>query len=159
MNNQNQNIFLFKRHAGLRSQDGFTLIEVLVALSLLAVGLATTIELFSGSLSQAYYSRVYTTATFLANQKMGEVLLSKESPSLTGSFDPPYENFDYNVEISSKNLPVGNIEDSFFSDETVPPSPSLQKVRVTVSWEQDHREKKLYLETLQAMVIKQEIEQ
>ena len=136
--------------------NGFTLIEVLVAMTLMAVGLVTLIELFSGSLSLALYSRIYTTATFLANQKMGEALLSKETPSLSGSFEIPYDDFNYNVEITTQELSVGSTEDSFFSEEKLTPNPGLKKIKVTISWEEGHRERKFNLETMQAMVIKHE---
>jgi general secretion pathway protein I len=158
MTKQNRHPRRLGRNSSFSSSEGFTLIEVLVALALLAVGLTTLIELFSGSLSLAHSSRVYTTATFLANQKMGETLLSEENQSQSGNFEYPYEDFSYTVELDSQELPVTMPEDSLF-EENIPPMPSLKKIRVTVSWEENHRERKFYLETLQAMVINYETEE
>lgn len=157
MTKQNRHLKRLGRNSPFSSCEGFTLIEVLVALALLAVGLTTLIELFSGSLSLAHSSRVYTTATFLANQKMGETLLSGEDQPQSGIFDYPYEDFSYTVELDSQELPVTMPEDSLL-DENPSPVPSLKKIRVTVSWEENHRERKFYLETLQAMVMNYEIE-
>ncbi len=146
----------YKKAKRFSSCQGFTLIEVLVALTLMAVGLTTLLELFSGSLSLAYSSRVYTTATFLANQKMGHVMLEKEATTQSGSFEYPYENFSFNVEITSQDLPVGG-DDSFLSEEEAPPSPGLKKILVTISWTDGNRERHFNLETMQAMVTSHEI--
>jgi hypothetical protein len=121
-------------------------------------------ELFSGSLSLALSSRVYTTAAFLANQKMGEALLSKEPLIQSGSFESPYDNFSYDIEDGAheeSKWQLQIIDDNLAiigEREQIPPSPSLRKIRVTVSWEEGHRERKLSIETLKAMVINHEPE-
>lgn len=149
----------------MASGDGFTLIEVLVAMTLLAVGLVTLMELFSGSLSLAHSSRVYTTVTFLASQKMGEALLFEEEPTTSGRFEAPYDNFNYNIEISGgeeSKWQLQIIDDSLAiigEREQAASSTALRKIRVTISWEEGHREREFSLETLQAMVIKHEIEE
>lgn len=147
-----------------RSCAGFTLIEVLVALTLLAVGLTAVIELFSGSLSLIRSSRVYTTATFLANQKMGEALVSKDELSQSGDFDYPYDNFSYVVEDGSGGEDSWHVEvfDEILSiiskrEESIS-LPALVKIRVIVSWEENHRERTLKLETLQARIREYEAE-
>ena len=153
----------YRCYNGKSSCEGFTLIEVLVALTLLAVGMTTTIELFSGSLSLAHSSRIYTIATFLANQKMGEALIAKETSTQSGDFDAPYDNFSYNVEIGSQEeskWQMQIIDDmlAIIGENKLPPSPSLRKIRVTVNWEENNRERKLSLETMKAIVINHESE-
>ena len=142
---------------------GFTLIEVLVALVLLSVGLTTVIELFSGSLSLVRSSRIYTTATFLANQKMGEALVSEEALSQSGNFDYPYDNFSYNVDSGSGSgdskwqvQEIDEILSIIGEGEEIPPSPYLLEIRVTVSWEDGYRERNLELKTKQVRVMKYE---
>ena len=60
------------------SNDGFTLIEILVAISILAISLVVILQLFSGGLKSSRLSDEYTRGIFHAREKMGEVLLSKD---------------------------------------------------------------------------------
>lgn len=55
---------------------GFTLIEVLTAMMVLSIVLVTIFQLFSGGLRAARRAGEVGTATFLARQKMEELLLS-----------------------------------------------------------------------------------
>ena len=57
-----------------RRNDGFTLLEVMVAVAILAVGMVSLFELFSGSLRLAKVSEDYTKAVMGAQKKMDEVL-------------------------------------------------------------------------------------
>ena len=163
MNNRSQQTGCYQRDNPLGACDGFTLIEVLVALTLLAVGLVSLIELFSGSLSLAHSSRVYTVATFLANQKMGEILISKEIPSESGFFAPPYDNFSYVVQDDAQDDKwqleiIDDILSIIGEREQIPSTSALRKVRVTVRWEEGHRKRELSLQTLKVMVISYETE-
>jgi general secretion pathway protein I len=165
MTRQNRHLKRSGKNSLFSSSEGFTLIEVLVAMVLLAVGLTTLIELFSGSLSLAHSSRVYTIATFLANQKMGETLISEEDQTQSGNFEYPYENFNYDIEVNMQEESKWNLQiiDDMLAiigeQEQIPPSPSLRKIRVKISWKENHRERNLTIETLQAMVINNEIEE
>ncbi len=60
------------------SNDGFTLIEILVAISILAISLVVILQLFSGGLKSSRLSDEYTRGIFHAREKMGEILLSKD---------------------------------------------------------------------------------
>jgi len=55
---------------------GFTLIEVLVAISVLAISLVVILQLFSGGLNSGRLSDEYTRGVFHAREKMEEILLS-----------------------------------------------------------------------------------
>ncbi len=59
-------------------QDGFTLIEILVAMSVLAISLVVIFQVFSGGLKSSTLSERYTRAIFYAREKMEEILLSDE---------------------------------------------------------------------------------
>lgn len=165
MTKQNRHLRRSGKNSLLSSGEGFTLIEVLVALALLAVGLTTLLELFSGSLSLAHSSRTYTIATFLANQKMGEALISDEDQSQSGDFEYPYEKFTYDIEVNKQEESRWNLQiiDDMLAiigeQEQIPPSASLRQIRVKISWEENHRQRNLSLETLQAMVINHEVEE
>lgn len=54
---------------------GFTLVETLVAMTVLAIALVVIFEQFSGALDAAHRSDAYTRAVWHAEEKMEEVLL------------------------------------------------------------------------------------
>ncbi|MBI4011917.1 MAG: prepilin-type N-terminal cleavage/methylation domain-containing protein [Candidatus Rokubacteria bacterium] len=56
-----------------REQGGFTLIEVLVALVILAVAVLAALQLFGGGLRLARASADHLEATLLASQKLAEL--------------------------------------------------------------------------------------
>lgn len=90
---------LFESHNGSRfgrvpqSKPGFTLIEILVAISILAIAMTVILQLFSGGLKSARISNVYTQAIFHAREKMDESLLdSLYSDGMEeGVFDDGYQ--------------------------------------------------------------------
>lgn len=56
---------------------GFTLLEVMISLAILAIGLVTVMQLFSSSLRNAKVSQDYTNAIFAARQKMEELIVTQ----------------------------------------------------------------------------------
>jgi len=60
-----------------RRGRGFTLLEVLVAMSILAISLVVVLQLFSGGLKSARLSDQYTRGIFYAREKMDEILLAE----------------------------------------------------------------------------------
>lgn len=58
------------------SDKGFTLIETLIAISILAISLVTIMQLFSGGLKSSTLSDEYTRGIFHAREKMDEILLA-----------------------------------------------------------------------------------
>jgi general secretion pathway protein I len=57
------------------AHDGFTLLEILVAMAILAISLTLVIEICAGGLRAAWLSKEYTKAIFLARGKMEEFSL------------------------------------------------------------------------------------
>jgi len=60
------------------SNRGFTLIEILVAISILSISLVVIFQLFSGGLKSSRLSDQYTRGIFRAKEKMEEILLSTD---------------------------------------------------------------------------------
>lgn len=72
--------------------QGFTLIEILVAVSILAICLVVILQLFSGALKSSRVSDEYTTGIFYAREKMEEILLTQGLTSgvQEGEFEDAY---------------------------------------------------------------------
>ncbi len=58
---------------GLRNSQGFTLIEIMVALAVVAIVFVSFYKLFSQAISADGAARFYTVAPLLAQQKMDEI--------------------------------------------------------------------------------------
>lgn len=58
----------------MNRERGFTLLEILVALALLAIAVTVVIQLFSANLKAIYSSEDYINATIKADSKLREVL-------------------------------------------------------------------------------------
>ena len=71
----------FSRSTGTiprRKRLGFTLMETLVAIMIMAISLAVILQVFSSGLHAGRLSHDYTRAVFLAREKMEQVLLVKD---------------------------------------------------------------------------------
>jgi general secretion pathway protein I len=77
----------------IRGYRGFTLIETLVAISILAISLVVLMQLFSGGLKSSRLSDEYTRGIFHAREKMDEILLAQELTEgvIGGEFDDGFK--------------------------------------------------------------------
>ncbi len=62
----------------IRDTRAFTLIEVLVAITILCISLSIIMQLFSGALKLSSVSDAYTCAVFHSREKMEEILSREE---------------------------------------------------------------------------------
>ncbi|PIP37785.1 MAG: hypothetical protein COX19_15835, partial [Desulfobacterales bacterium CG23_combo_of_CG06-09_8_20_14_all_51_8] len=83
------------RHFFRQIEDarGFTLIETLVAVMILAISLVVVMQLFSGGLKANRISNDYLYGIFHASEKMEELLLAPEllPGSFSGDFGDGYQ--------------------------------------------------------------------
>jgi prepilin-type N-terminal cleavage/methylation domain-containing protein len=96
-----------KAQAGLRTPNGFTLLEVLVALTVLAIGAALTLSLISGSLANIRKVQLKTRTVEHAEAVMELALLSdtnNEPRTFTGDF--PEDGTRWTVRIENYEMPV-----------------------------------------------------
>jgi general secretion pathway protein I len=132
------------RHAPLRNNKGFTLMEVLVAIAILGIGLGILLELFSGGLRSAKISEEVTRAQWYGKAKMEEILTTQDlSEGVTeDAFD---SQFSYKSEVTKTNPPLGQ-------DETVGSAlpVDLYKIIVKVNWRSGLGQRSLELESLRA---------
>jgi general secretion pathway protein I len=72
---------------------GFTLIETIVAISILAISLVVLLQLFSGGLKSSKLSDEYTRGIFHAREKMDEILLAGDLTEgvISGEFNDGFK--------------------------------------------------------------------
>lgn len=89
-----------------KKEKGFTLMEIMVAMAILAIALVSIFQLQSQSISMATDSRFMTTAALLAQSKMADV--ESRSPLLNqseqGDFGADYPDYTWHLVISDAQL-------------------------------------------------------
>ena len=128
---------------------GFSMMEVMVAIAILAISLLAIINFDGQSTAIAGRSEQLTLATFLGEEKMGEVVLTLEKDiagglfpddkSEEGSFDKPYEDFKWKWAVRKVELPVPSEEggtpmEMMFKVVAQQISQSVREIKLTVSW-------------------------
>jgi len=111
------------------NKDGFSLIEVMFALALIGISLATLLAAQSQGLGLANEAKFNTTAAFLAQGKMAELELLdiKDLTSDSGDFGELYPEYYWEVEINSTSLPI--LED--YADR-------YKQIDLNVYWGENH---------------------
>ena len=133
----------------MKRKQGFTLIEVLVAMAILSVGIAVLIELFSGSLRLLRTSGEYTKAVNYARVKMEEMTVK---PTVNegieeGEFDGAYR---WQVDVKRVDILPARIEIDF------KPPVELFQVKVHVLWKSGVKERSTVLETYRTFKLEEE---
>jgi general secretion pathway protein I len=109
-------------------QSGFTLLEVMIAVAVLAIALTTLLGSQSQSISLANEAKFFTTASLLGKGKMAELELaeSDELKDDSGDFGEDFPGYGWEVEVNDFSLgDFGDLDD--FSDH-------LKQVDLTVFW-------------------------
>jgi general secretion pathway protein I len=117
------------------THKGFTLLEVMVAVAIIAIALTTLLGSQSQSVSFANSAKFETMAALLAQSKMSEIAtLSKDRlTSDSGDFGDDYPGFTWEVTVS--DISVGGITNI---------SDYLKQVDLTVAWGVYSYELRLY---------------
>ena len=122
----------------MKNQNGFTLIETLVAMMLLAISFVIIMQLFSGGLKSSRVTSDYIYGIFHAREKMEEILLSDNliPGTVSGEFDDGYE--------WSATVFIPQLEE----DDPTPRMPVVTAdVSVDVWWHVGDQEKRFGLNT------------
>ena len=125
---------------GRVDRNGFTLIEVVIAVAILGIGLTVIMELFSGGLRLARVSEEYTKAMNFASLKMEEIATQKtvEEGEEEGEFD---KTFRWQVGIEKVDILPGDKGTEF------KPPANLYHIRLLVLWKSGSKERSAGLET------------
>ncbi len=94
-------------HLGHRKHKGFTLLEVMLSLSIIAIALTAMLGSQSQSVSLAGDAKFNTTAAFLAQGKMAELEAEEPAALSPGSGDFGESFPDYTWEVTLKEVPIG----------------------------------------------------
>jgi len=100
---------------------GFTLLEVMIALAIVAIALVSLLGLANRSIAVQERLQRMTRGTLLAQEKMTEIELAAEAKTLIyepaeGVFAEPFSDFRWHMEFAETPLPV------------------VTQVTVTVAW-------------------------
>ena len=122
----------------LRNEQGFSLLEVVVALTILAGGFLTVLNLFSGSVLSVDFSGQYLKAVTLANSKINELeMLNFQTSEYSGKFKNE-ESYRWEVDITPHDSPLNNPDSNI----------QLQKILLKVFWQDRGQTRNVKLATL-----------
>ena len=117
---------------------GFSLLEVIVALAIMAIGYMTVFNLFSVSIKSLGVSDQYQRAVDLANFKLSEIeMLNYETDATSGTFENE-ENFQWALDIQPYESPLND------PDENI----NLSKVILKVLWQDNQKSRNVEFVTL-----------
>jgi general secretion pathway protein I len=119
-----------------RGPEGFTLLEVIVALSIIAIAVVTAIQLYSANLRSIFTSDSYVNAAVNAEAVMRNILEAEDFPvsATAGGVSNGYRFDSVAVRVNEEKTKQSNAE--------------LYQVKVTVYWKEGIRDKSLTLNTL-----------
>ena len=121
-----------------RNEKGFSLLEVIVALAIMAGGFLAVLNLFSGSVRSVDFSGQYLKAVTLANSKMNELeILNFAVDDQTGIFKNE-KNYRWELDITPYESDLNDEKSNI----------QLQKVLLKVLWNDNGNPRKVELATL-----------
>jgi len=125
----------------LRNEKGFTLLESIAAMTILAVSILTLVQLFSGSLNQAAQAERYLNGVYLAQQKFSQMEIDNfQSETSEGTFEDK-EGYRWQLEVIPYVSPLNDEESRI----------KLEKVSLRVSWDDKNQEKEVQLVSLKIL--------
>lgn len=108
---------MFIKH--IQQKTGFTLIETLVAISILLIALTGPLTIAAKGLNTAYYARDQITAFYLAQEGIEYLRNIRDGEALFAESNPGGDAFPANI-LTSGALPIG-FNKKFTIDATLPP--------------------------------------
>ena len=120
------------------NNDGFSLLEVIVALAIMAMGFVTVLQLFSGSIRSVSLSEQYLKGTTLAHSKLGELEVNNYSVTEYAGIFPDEKNYRWQLQVSPHASPLNSKEKNI----------QLSEVTLNVLWEDAGKTRDVEISTL-----------
>ena len=142
---------LLEREIMQFKSKGFTLLEVMVSLALLATAITTLVVVRNNSIQQASEAKENRRITILLGQKMGELVSGIETKTHGEFQENGYEN--YNSSWTITEVPVESHVDPNTSEETQQKvfSVTMKKIVLTIK----HKRNEEISSTIEAHVLKE----
>jgi general secretion pathway protein I len=123
-------IWLVRRLPVLNNRKAFTLLEVMIAVSIIAIALVALFGSQSRSLSQATEAHFNVVAPMLASGKIAELAAGTETPNNDdGDFGDEFPGYSWKIETETASFDSPEVLINLAKLEN-----PLQKVDVTVLW-------------------------
>lgn len=132
--------------------SAFTLLEVLVALGILAVSITAILNMFGTATVSSSRAESVTVATMLARQKMAEQMVKLEKDALegkfpgtdeesSGNFDEPYDKYKWQVKVRKVEIPMPpqseqNAQAQMMQMISKQIGENLREIKLAVAWEE-----------------------
>ncbi len=143
----------------LRRGGGFSLLEVMVAVAILATSLTVLLTFSGNTMLKSGRAENLVVATMLARQKMTEIDIDLEKAKIIrefpeerseeGEFDEPYEDFRWKMEIRKIELPApvtgdeGSIQEIVGRQLTREISRTVRELKLAVVWDEGGEEQSI----------------
>lgn len=115
---------------GLTRSGGFTLLEVMLAVAMIAIALTAVLGSQTQSVSLANESKFSTTAPLLAQGKMAEIEVTKPEQLISdsGDFGEYFPNYHWELKVSDLILPGAERISNY-----------LKRIDLLVAWGEDEQ--------------------
>nr|WP_320191692.1 prepilin-type N-terminal cleavage/methylation domain-containing protein [uncultured Desulfobacter sp.] len=116
------------------NRAGFTLIEVIVAMAIIATVMTALFRMQSGTINLAGADDFQTTARYLAAKALAQIEIFINDPELQGEFDKAFKGYTWRCEVTDISASLSNIVPNS-AEETG----RLKKIDLTIKREQGDR--------------------
>ena len=134
----------------MRRSAGFTLLEVMIATAISAIGIVALLELFSGTTRLVGAATSQTDAIVVARSVMDALVWQADldNADVTSGV---YGRYRWRAELFDYEPQIGGTEDEEQQPEEVQEDYELKEIVVTVSWDTAAGEKSIVLDTARIM--------
>lgn len=129
------------------TRRGFTLLEVMVALGILAMAITSLVIVRNEAIEQAISSKDTRKLKMLAELKIGEIVSGiNTDKNLGGNFSGEYEDYTWEIKKEPFPLSLSDKNQSQSQADSQNASVMLQKIRVTVQHQVENEKRSHFVE-------------